>query len=165
MKGLSGKEIEMVSFLEMNEKFFFTREDVKRFFSSGNEMNVYIHNLKKKGRIIRINRSKYYLIPVRAFKGRWSEHPFIVIDEMFNGKDYFISGMAAAYYWGLIEQIPTMIEVRSTKNMTSRKIFSFAAVIKRTKSLDAKKFVRREIKGHGFFIEAKREVERWLKSR
>ena len=36
MKGLSNKEIEIVSFLELNEKNFFTRDDVKNFFKNNN---------------------------------------------------------------------------------------------------------------------------------
>jgi predicted transcriptional regulator of viral defense system len=165
MSGLSKKEIEIISMLELNEKFFFTRDDIRRFFKNDNEMNVYIHRLIKKGRIIKLNKTKYYLIPIRAFRGHWSEHPFIVIDEIFNGKDYYISGMAAAHYWGLIEQIPTQIEVRCTKKQGIKKIFNFTIIFKRVRSLSAKDFVKRKIKGHSFLIASKRKVEEWLKSK
>ncbi len=164
MKGISKKEINMISMLELKEKFFFTREDIRQFFKNDNEMNVYIHRLKEKGRIIRINRTKYYLIPVRAFKGHWSEHPFIVIDEIFNGKGYYISGMAAAHYWGLIDQIPAQIEARCIKKQGKRKIFNFTIIFKRTRSLNAKDFVKQKIKGHDFNIVSKKEIE-WKMSR
>lgn len=165
MKGISGKEIEIVSFLELNDKFFFTRNNIKHFFRNNNEMNVYIHRLKTKGRIIKLNRTKYYLIPVRAFRGHWSEHPFMIIDELFNGKDYYIGGMAAAHYWGLIEQIPTQIEVYCTKKQGRRKIFNFTIVFKRVRPAGMKGFVRRKIKDQPFFIASKTKVEKWLKSR
>lgn len=165
MKGISQKEIKMVSFLEMNEKFFFTRRDVKQFFKSGNELTVYIHRLKKKGRIVKLSKTKYYLIPVRAFRGHWSEHPFIIIDEIFDGKGYYIGGMAAAHYWGLIEQIPTQIEVYCTKRQGIRKIFSFIITFKRGRSLNPKDSVKRDIKEHGFFIASKKRAEKWLKSK
>ncbi|VVB60274.1 Uncharacterised protein [uncultured archaeon] len=152
MEGISKKELGAISLLELKEKFFFTKEDVKQFFKNESEMNVYIHRLKKKGRVIRLNKTKYYLIPVRAFKGHWSEHPFIVIDEIFNGRDYYISGIAAAHYWGLTEQIPTQIEVRTTKKQGTMKVFSFKIIFKRTRSLNAKDFVKRKIKGHSFLI-------------
>lgn len=164
MKGISRKEIDMISVLELKEKFFFTREDIRQFFRNDNEMNVYIHRLKKKGRIIRINKAKYYLIPVRAFRGYWSEHPFIVIDEIFNGKDYYISGMAAAHYWGLIDQIPAQIEVCCTKKQGKRKIFNFTIIFRRVRSLNAKNFVKQKIKGHDFNIITKKEIE-WQISR
>lgn len=164
MMGLSKKEIDMVSFLELNEKFFFTRDDIRKFFRNENEMNVYIHRLKEKGRIVKLSRRKYYLIPVRAFKGHWSEHPFIIIDEMFNGKDYYIGGAAAAHYWGLIEQIPTQIVVYCTKKQGAKRLFNFKIIFKRVRRLDAKNFAKRKIKGHDFFIAKKSVVEKWLTS-
>jgi predicted transcriptional regulator of viral defense system len=164
MNGISKKELDIISMLELNEKFFFTRDDIKQFFKNDNEMNVYIHRLSRKGRIIKLNKTKYYLIPIRAFKGHWSEHPFVIIDEIFNGKDYYITGMAAAHYWGLIEQIPTKIQVCCTKKQGTKKIFNFTIIFKRVRSLNAKDFVRRKIKGHDFLIASKRKVEEWLKS-
>ena len=165
MKGLSAKEISLISFLELNEKFFFRRSDIKQFFKNYNEMSVYLHRLKKKGRIVKLNKTKYYLIPIKAFKGHWSEHPFIIIDEIFDGKDYYISGMAAAHYWGLIEQIPTQMEVRCTKKQGKRRILNFTIIFKRIRSIKPKDFVRRKIKGHSFLIASKDKVEEWLKSR
>nr|MBA4404770.1 hypothetical protein [Nanoarchaeum sp.] len=128
-------------------------------------MNVYLYRLKKKGRIIKLNKTKYYLIPVKAFKGHWSEHPFIIVDEIFNGKDYYISGMAAAHYWGLIEQIPTQIEVHCTKKQGVKQVFNFKIIFKRVRLIKPKDFVKQKIKEHTFFIESKKRVEKWLKSR
>ena len=162
MKGISKKEIELISLLEMEEKFFFTREDIRRFFKNENEMNVYIHRLRKKGRIIKLNKAKYYLIPVKAFEGHWSEHPFIVIDEIFNGRDYFISGRAAAHYWGLIDQIPVKIEVNCTKKQGIKRIFNFTIMFRRARSLNPKDFVRKKIKEHDFLIASKKEAKQWL---
>jgi predicted transcriptional regulator of viral defense system len=165
MKGISKKEIEMISFLEMNERFFFTKDDIRQFFRNDNEMNVYIHRLKKKGRILRLNKTKYYLIPIRAFKGHWSEHPFVIVDEIFNGKDYFIGGMAAAHYWSLIEQIPTKVEVYCTKKQGTMKIFNFTIMFRRVRSLRTGDFVKRKVKEHTFFIASKMRIKEWLESR
>ncbi|MCK4327037.1 MAG: hypothetical protein KAW41_01020 [Candidatus Diapherotrites archaeon] len=165
MKGLSGKELEMVSFLELKEKYFFTRSDVRRFFKSENEMNVYLHRLKKKERIVKLNRSKYFLVPVKAFGGFWAEHPLVIIDEIFNGENYFIRGMAAAHYWGLIDQIPTQVEVACTNKQGKKKIFGFIILFKRVRPASMKGFVKRKIGKHPFRIMPKKGVEEWLKSR
>lgn len=165
MKGVSKKEIDLISFLELHEKLFFTKADAKRFFRNKSDMAAYIHRLKKKGRIIKINRSKYYLIPIRAFKGSWSEHPFLVIDEIFYGKDYYIGGMAAAHHWGLIEQVPTQIEVFCTKKHGRKKIFNFTIIFHRVRQNRMKGFVKKRIKNHTFLIEEKKKVLKWLKSR
>ena len=161
MKGLSNKEIKVVSWLELENKRFFTRKDIKRFFKNENEMNVYIYKLKNKNRIIRINKNKYYLIPIKAYKNRWSEHPFILVDEIFNGKDYFIGGKAAAYYWGYIEQIPTEVDVYSTKKQGSKKIFNIKINFIRTSKRTMKNFVIRKIKNHKFIIANKKSALKW----
>lgn len=162
MKGLSSKEIEVISYLELENKRFFTRSDIKKFFKNENEMNVYIHKLKKKGRIIKLNKTKYYLIPIKAFKGHWSEHPFILVDEIFNGKDYFIGGKAAAYYWGFIQQIPTEIDVYSTKKQGSKEIFGVRIRFIRTSRKNMRGFVVRKIKSHPFVIANKKRSKEWI---
>jgi len=121
---ISEKELRFISTLELKNKYFFTREEIKSNFNSVNEMNVYIHRLKKKGRIIKINRSKYYLVPIKAIENNWSEHPYIIIDEIMNGRDYCIVGKAAAYYWKYIDQIPFEYEVYNTKMHKEINIFN-----------------------------------------
>jgi len=165
MEGLSGKELEVVSFLELNEKFFFTRKDIAQFFKNYNEASVYIHKLRKKGRIIKLNRSKYYLIPVKAFKGHWSEHPFIIADEIFNGKNYYINGYAAAHYWKLIDQIPTKTAVYCTSKSGTKDIFNHKLVFRKLRKHRVAGFERKQIKGHGFNIATKKKAKQWLKSR
>ncbi len=165
MEGLSSKEIELVSYLELNEMFFFTRKEILRFFKNENELGVYLHRLKKKGRILKLTKEKYYLIPVRAFQGHWSEHPFIIIDEMFNGNDYVIRGMAAAHYWSLIEQIPTTIEVQCMNRQGERTIFNSTILFKRTRKNSLQRAVIRKVKGHSFRIAPMEDVVKWLNSR
>ncbi len=165
MKGLSEKEIKAVSFLELNERLFFKKDDIKRFFKNRNEVHVYIHRLMKKGRVLKLSKSKYYLIPVRAFEGQWAEHPFIIVDEIFDGQDYYIGGMAAAHYWGLIEQIPTRIAVYTAKKQGHKSILNFTIIFKRLRRLENRSFVKRSINNHTFFIASKKEAEKWLKSK
>lgn len=164
MQGLSSKEIEMVSFLELTEKSFFTKSDVKKFFKNENTLKFYISRLKAKKRIININRSKYYLVPVKAYQNKWSENPFIVIDEMFNGKNYYIGGHAAAHYWGLIDQLPRQIEVYCTNKQGKRKIFETEIIFKRTRQKNISGFVEQKAKNHAFKIASKEKVMKWMKS-
>jgi predicted transcriptional regulator of viral defense system len=157
-KGLSDKEMKVMSYLELGEKRFFTKDDIKKFFKSENELNVYTHRLKEKGRIVRINKEKYYLIPIQAYKG-WVEHPFIVADEMFNGKDYYIGGKAAANYWGFIDQIPRVIDVFSTKKQGEIKILGSSFKFRRVRKM--MRFVKRKIKHHDFLIALIEESKKW----
>lgn len=159
-KSLSQKELGFISILELRKKYFFTRADIRSHFRSDNDMGVYLHRLKKKGRIVKINLSKYYLVPIRAVGSRWSEHPFIIIDEMMNGKDYCIGGKAAAYYWKLIDQLPYEYEVFSMRIQAIRKIFNTIINIKRVRKLPGHFTTR--IKNHSFRIATKETSKRWI---
>jgi predicted transcriptional regulator of viral defense system len=159
IRGLSDKEIKVVSFLELEEKRFFSKKDIVGFFKSKNDMYKYISSFKKKGRIVRINKDKYYLVPIQAYKG-WAEHPFIVADEIFDGKDYYIGGKAALHYWKLIDQLPTVIDVFSTKKQGSRTILGTRFRFRRVRKLGESK--KKTIAGHSFLIASKEESMRWI---
>src|SRR3989344_1746180 len=113
--GLSKKEVEIISWLEFYQKYFFTSKDISSFFKNKNQRYNAIKSLLKKKRIIKLSREKYYLVPIRAKSGSWVENPFIIADEIFNGEKYFVGGFAAANYWKLSEQIPMQIDVYTTK--------------------------------------------------
>jgi predicted transcriptional regulator of viral defense system len=159
VEGLSKKEMKVISFLELEEKRFFTKKDVRKFFKSKNDLNVYIHKLKVKKRIVKINKDKYYLIPIQAVHG-WSEHPFIIADEVFNGENYFIGGKTALNYWHLIDQIPAIIEVYSTKKQGTKKILGSKFKFKRIRKMI--KPVKKTIKKHSFLIASKKESKKWI---
>ena len=159
--GISGKELNVISYLELEGKRFFTRSDINQFFKNKNEMNVYIHKLKIKGRIIKLNKEKYYLVPIKAYQSHWSEHPFIIIDEIFNGQNYFIGGKAAAYYWKHIDQIPTTMDVYTTKKQGERKILDCAIRYRRISKKNMHGFLKKTVKGHIFFIANKKRSLSW----
>jgi predicted transcriptional regulator of viral defense system len=156
---LSEKELKFISKLELKEKYFFTRDDIRGNFNNDNEMNVYLHRLKKKERIIKLNKSKYFLIPVKAVGSKWSEHPFILIDEIMDGKDYCIVGKAAANYWGWIDQVPIEYEVYNKKKHKTVRIFH--ARLRFRKRRNIPNGVIRKIHGHPFIIAAKKEAKQW----
>ncbi|MDP2906793.1 MAG: hypothetical protein Q8O03_02535 [Nanoarchaeota archaeon] len=160
-KSISEKELGFISKLELKQKYFFTRDDIKAYFTSINEMNVYLYRLKKKERIIKLNKSKYFLIPVRAVGSKWSEHPFILIDEMMDGEDYCIVGKAAAYYWKLTDQIPYEYEVYNTKKHEVVKIFHIRMYFKKRRKKNIPRNVKGAIYGHGFMIASKKESGKW----
>ena len=106
MKGLSAREVAIAAWLEFRQRYFFTGRDIARFTKTRTRQYNTIKSLVRKRRVVKLNRTKYYLVPIRAAGGRWSEHPFIIADEMCNGTDYFIGGWSAASYWGLPRQGP-----------------------------------------------------------
>ena len=161
-KSLSEKELSFISKLELKKKYFFTREDIKNNFTNTNEMNVYLHRLKKKQRIIKLNKNKYFLIPVKAIDTKWSEYPFILIDEIMNGKDYCIVGRAAANYWKFIEQIPHEYEIYNTKKHETIEIFHTKFNFKKRRKKNLPKTIEKKINKHKFLIATKKEAKKWI---
>ena len=101
-------------------RFFLAPQTNEVLCSKCNAINNSIAKSKNdlregKERIIKINRQKYYLIPIRARTGKWTDNPHVVADEIFDGKSYFIGGWAAANYWKLTDQIPMQFDIWTTK--------------------------------------------------
>lgn len=158
-KSLSEKELSFISKLELEQKYFFTRDDIITNFKNKNEMNVYLHRLKNKKRIVKLSKNKYFLIPVKAVNSKWTEHPFIMIDEIMDG-DYCIAGKAAANYWHLIEQVPNEFEVYNKRIHKKVEIFHSKIIFRKKRKLP--KRVTRTVHNHPFQIATKQESKKWI---
>ncbi len=165
IKGLSKKETEIIAWLEFYQKYFFTIKEIEQFLKNKKNRYNIIQRLLKKKRIIKLNKEKYYLVPMKAKSGGWSEDSFVLADEIMNGKDYFIGGWAAANYWRLTDQIPFWIEVFSTKKQGRTKILNTGFIFRRTTSEKISKAIIKNIKKHPYRIMSKKEMKKWMKIR
>lgn len=165
MKGISKKEIEIISWLEFHNKYFFTSEDIDKFVSNKTQRYNVVKNLLRKQRIVKLNRTKYYLVPIKAKSGHWSEHSFILADEICNGKDYFIGDWSAANYWRLTDQIPFVIGVYTTRRQGKISVMSSKILFHRTSKKMIERAVTRTIQDHLFRILSKEDSKKWMKLR
>ncbi len=164
MKGLSSKEMQVVADLEFRKRYYFTASDIEVHFENKRQMINTLYRMKKKGRIARLSKQAYYLIPVKARKGLWTNHPLIVADEVCCGQNYFIGGWYAAYYWALTEQIPFQVDIYTTRRQGNLHILGIHFRFHRTTPQKIrKKSILRKLKGHPFRILARREARKWLK--
>lgn len=165
MKGLSKKEIEIASWLEFHKKYFFSSADIDRFSKNKIQRYNIIKNLVKKWRIVKLNKTKYYFIPIKAKSGSWAEHPFIIADEACDGRDYFIGSWASANYWKLTEQIPMQIDVYTTKRQGKIKVLNTRLAFHRTTKKRVKNAIVKTVEKHAFRIESKKDSEKWMRLR
>lgn len=165
MEGLSKKEIEIVSWLEFHKKYFFTSIDIDKFSKNKTQRYNTIKNLIKKKRIVKLNKTKYYLVPIKAKSGSWTEHPFIIADEACNGKDYFIGGWAAANYWKLADQIPMKIDVYTTRRQGKVTLFNTRIIFHRTTKNRLNRTTTERLGKYKIIIQNKEDTKKWLKSR
>ena len=166
IRGLSAKEMKIVSNLEFSEKYYFTREDIEAYVTHKREMINTIYALVKKGRVVRLNKNKYFLVPIKARLGKWTDEPFVIIDETLNGKDYYVGGWAAANYWRLTDQIPFRYDVYTTRRQGRYNLLGVEIIFHRTtKENMIKKSCEKEINKHKFKILNKKESKRWMSLR
>ena len=165
VKGLSKKETEIIANLEFEQKYFFTSDYIDKFSKNKTQRYNIIKNLIKKKRIVKLNKEKYYLIPIKAKSGSWVEHSFIMADEICNGKDYFIGGWAAANYWKLTDQIPMWVEIYTTRRQGKIRILNKGIIFRRTTKKRIEKAVIKTIENHEFKIISKKESKKWMSSR
>ena len=165
VKGISQKEIKIIAELEFHEKRYFKREDIEKFFKNTKEIANTIYNLTKKDRIVRLSKNKYFLVPIKARLGKWTDEPFIIIDEVLDGIDYFIGGWAAANYWRLTDQIPFKYDVYTTRRQGEYNLLGVKIIFHRTTKEKIKKAIVKIINSHQFRIMNRREMKKWMKSR
>lgn len=165
MKGLSKKETEIVSWLEFHNQYFFLSNVIDKFSDSKVQKYNIIKNLVAKGRIVKLNKKKYYLIPIKAFTGKWVENSYVLADEICDGRDYIIGGWSAAHYWKLTDQVPMQIDVYSSKKQGKVKILNSRIIIHRTTQKRVNSGIVVKIQNHNVCMQNKDDTERWMKSR
>ena len=162
MVRLSERAINIISELEFNKNYYFTRKDIKRFFDNDKQLTNFIYNQRKNKRIIKLNKYKYFLIPIKARSKVWTDNPLIVADELMNSKNYYVGGWYAAKYWSLTDQIPMQIDIFSPNKFGKAKILNKRYVFHRIRKEALTKAILQEIEGHTFFILSKDETKKWL---
>ena len=165
MKGISKKEIEIISWLEFNKKYFFRSADIDQFSKNKTQRYNIIKDLIKKKRIVKLNKTKYYLIPIKAQSGFWGEHPYIIVDEMMNSEKYVIGGWSAANYWNLTEQVPMQVDVYSNKRQGKVKVLNTRIVFHHARSSKIKRGIIKKMQNKTFRILPKGEMRKWMLSK
>jgi len=163
MEGLSKREVQIIAWLEFYKKYFFTVDDVAQFFTSKTQRYNTIKRLVRKKRIVKLNKKKYYLVPIKAKSGSWTERSFILVDEICDGKDYVIGMWNAANYWQLTDQIPFQVDVFTTRRQGTYKILNTRIVFHRATRKKIDRAVVERIGDHTFRIQYKSESKQWVK--
>jgi predicted transcriptional regulator of viral defense system len=165
MQGISKKEIKVIADLEFRRLYYFTFDDISNHFNNKKQMLNWIYTLTKKGRIIRLNKNKYFLVPIKARTGKWTDEPLIITDEICNGKDYYVGGWYSAYYWKLTEQVPMQVDIYTTKRQGKLSILNKRFVFHRARKNAIEEAVTEFINNHAFRIISREKAIKWMKSR
>jgi len=165
MVRLSDRAITVISDLEFQKKYYFKKGDIRKHFNSDKQLYDFIYNQRKNKRIIKLNKDKYFLVPMKARYRKWTDHPLIVADEIMNSSEYYIGGWYAAKFWGLTDQVPMQIDIYSNKKFGEMQIMNKRYVFHRVRKESLSKGIIRKIKEHQFIILKRKEAKKWISSK
>lgn len=153
-------ELKLLFTLEKEGKSVFKTDDAYRIIdSSRDSVNTALYRLRKKGRIEKIERGKYLLIPAKSgIEGAWAEMPFLIASEL--AAPYYIGFWSALNYWGMTEQVPSVTFVVTTKRKKRKKLV-YGPITFEFITLSKKKFfgmVEEKIEGGTFNISSKEKT-------
>ncbi len=131
VKRFGEMELRLIFALEQKKNFIFTFSDARKILktSVASVKNI-LKRLKKKNRVIRLQKGVYLFAPMKSGQdGFWSEHAFMVVPYLVKTKKYYIGFLSAMNYWGMTEQIPIIVTValqrqkKSTEAVQSKFVF------------------------------------------
>lgn len=99
---------------------FLTSDAVKVLKAPKATVNGLLHRLVKKGRIYRVERGKYALVPAEAgTEGMWTELPEVIGCRLVEPS--YIGFADALFYWDMTEQKPGVTHIVTTKRKKAMK--------------------------------------------
>lgn len=136
-KNISKDELYLISRSEFEKQKLITTQFAQKLFPDKNKASRVLVFLTKKGRLIRIEKGKYLLVPIKAPNQQWMPNEFVVADLWMGNTPYYIGYFTMYNYWGFTEQIPRTIFVLNTAKSYKKDIrgIRYEAV-----KIDAKKY-------------------------
>ncbi len=99
----------------------FTFKGAQKALGTGYDITkVILSRLEKKGRIERVEKGKYIIIPLGAEKGKYTLHEFVIGAMLV--KPYSVAYWSALHYYGLTEQIPMTVFIQTTARKKRQKL-------------------------------------------
>ena len=121
-KSLSKDELYLISRAEFEKQKLITTQFVQKLFPDKNKASRVLVFLTQKGRLIRIEKGKYILVPIKAPNQQWMPNEFVITDLWMGGTPYYIGYFTMYNYWGFTEQVPRTIFVLNTVKSCKKEI-------------------------------------------
>ena len=121
-KNLSKDELYLISRAEFEKQKLITTQFAQKLFPDKNKASRVLFFLTQKGRLIRIEKGKYILVPIKAPNQQWMPSEFIVADLWMGDTPYYIGYFTMYNYWGFTEQVPRTIFVLNTAKSCKKEI-------------------------------------------
>ena len=121
-RGLSRDELHLISRAEFEKCKFITTDFVRAVFNDSKKSYNILDRLTRKGRLIQIEKGKYFIVPIKAPNQLWSPNEFIVAKFWMGEVPYYIGYFTMYSYWGFTDQIPQTVFILNTKKSREKVI-------------------------------------------
>jgi predicted transcriptional regulator of viral defense system len=119
---LSKDELLLISRVEYENRKLITNEFTKKVFGDAKKAANTVDRLRKKGRLIQLERGKYILVPIKAPNQLWTPNEFVVASLWMGDAPYYIGYFTMYNYWGFTEQVPQTVFILNTQKSRTKKI-------------------------------------------
>ncbi len=124
---------------ELAKNRIFTLEDAKKVSSvNPNVLKVLLSRLEKQGRIERIEKGKYIIIPLGSKKGEYTLNEFVIGSLLVDPA--IVSYWSALNYHGFTEQIPTTVFIQTSARKKKQELTIFGVRYKIIRLIENKIF-------------------------
>jgi len=113
-KNLSKDELYLISRAEYEKQRLITTSFVQKLFPDKNKAARILVYLTRKGRLLKIEKGKYILVPIKAPNQQWMPNEFVLANLWMGSVPYYIGYFTMYNYWGFTEQIPRTIFILNT---------------------------------------------------
>ena len=121
-KGLSKDEIYLISRAEYEKQRSVRGEYARKVFGSARKASNVLDRLKRKGRLIQIERGKYFIVPIKSPNQQWSPNEFVTAKYWMGNTPYYLGYFSMYNYWGFTEQVPQTVFVLNTGKSRTKTI-------------------------------------------
>ena len=119
-RNLSKEEVYLISRAEYEKQKLITTAYVRGLYVGRNKASKIIASLLKKKRLIRIEKGKYLIVPIKAPNQQWTPNEFVAAALWMGSTPYYIGYFTMYNYWGFTEQVPQTVYVLNTKKFSRR---------------------------------------------
>lgn len=135
---LGPQETRLLFSLEERDIGVFSTGDAKKILGTGQAACSVLSGLQQKGRVRRIEKGRYMLVPARAGPdGYWSEDYGAIVPLLAD--KYYVAFLTAMDYWDMTEQIPRVVFV-ATPRRRKNPVVEFGYMKYQFVTLSEKKF-------------------------
>ena len=137
------RKIDMLRLLAKKREVFTFEEALSISGLHRESLKKVLYLLEKGGWIERIEKGKYIIIPLSAEKGKYTLNEF-VIGSLFI-KPYCIAYWSALHFYGMTEQVPNTVFIKTTARKKRRELEVFGVNYRIIRTKEAKFFgIRKE---------------------